>query len=153
MGQRHRRDPGQASNYPLIGDDDFSVSKLYGMLAPDAAGDAVLRTAADNQTVRNVFAIGPDGKVKLILVCPMSKGSRRIDSLRLTAKHKGATSANWRRGGGVIIAGSVSDEKATELFGESRAPKPYVRIAPKPREVAAPALTAVELERPVGGPR
>jgi thioredoxin-dependent peroxiredoxin len=150
---------GAAPDYPLIADADFAVSKVYGMLAAAASGEAKSRTAADNQTVRNVFVIGPDKKIKLILVYPMSTGRnfdevlRVIDSLQLTAKHKVSTPVNWRRGEDVIIAGSVSDEQAKELFGEWRAPKPYLRIVPQPREVAPGALTAVELERAVGGAR
>jgi len=150
---------GHAPNYPLIGDDDFNVSKLYGMLAADTAGDAVARTAVDNQTVRNVFVIGPDRKIKLILVYPMSTGRnfdevlRVIDSLQLTANHMVSTPVNWRQGEDVIIAGSVSDEQAKELFGDWRAPKPYIRIVPQPRQDAPPAVTAVELERHVGGAR
>src|SRR5438270_2636730 len=109
---------GTAPNYPIIGDDDFSVSKMYGMLAQDTAGEAKSRTPADNQTVRNVFVIGPDKKIKLILVYPMTTGRnfdevlRVIDSLQLTASHKVSTPVNWRQGEAVIIAGSVSDEQA-----------------------------------------
>ena len=131
---------GYAPNYPLIGDADFRVSKLYGMLPAETSGDAKARTAADNQTVRNVFVIGPDKKVKLILVYPMTTGRnfdevlRVIDSLQLTANHKVSTPVNWQQGDDVIIAGSVSDEQAKELFGEWQAPKPYIRIVPQPRE-------------------
>ncbi len=109
---------GHAPNYPIIGDADYQVSKLYGMLGADTQGDPLDRTAADNQTVRNVFVIGPDKKVKLILVYPMTTGRnfdevlRVIDSLQLTAKHKVATPVNWRQGEDVIIAGSVSNEEA-----------------------------------------
>jgi alkyl hydroperoxide reductase subunit AhpC len=130
---------GQAPNYPIIGDPDLSVSKLYGMLPAEAAGDAKARTPVDNQTVRNVFVIGPDKKVKLILVYPMTTGRnfdevlRVIDSLQLTAKHKVSTPVNWQPGDDVIIAGSVSDEEARELFGDWEAPKPYLRIVPQPR--------------------
>ena len=130
---------GQAPNYPLIGDADFNVSKLYGMLPADTAGDPTSRTPADNQTVRNVFVIGPDKKVKLILVYPMTTGRnfdevlRVIDSLQMTAKHKVATPVNWKQGDDVIIAGSVSDEEAKTLFpGGWRAPKPYLRIVRQP---------------------
>jgi len=129
---------GTAPNYPIIGDADFSVSKAYGMLANDVSGDAGDRTPADNQTVRNVFVIGPDKKVKLILVYPMTTGRnfdevlRVIDSLQLTANHKVATPAQWQQGDDVIIAGSVNDEQAKELFGEWESPKPYIRIVPQP---------------------
>jgi thioredoxin-dependent peroxiredoxin len=129
---------GYAPNYPIIGDGDFNVSKLYGMLPADVSGDPKSRTPADNQTVRNVFVIGPDKKIKLILVYPMTTGRnfcevlRVIDSLQLTAKHKVSTPVNWRQGEDVIIAGSVSDEQAKELFGEWEAPKPYIRIVPEP---------------------
>jgi alkyl hydroperoxide reductase subunit AhpC len=130
---------GTAPNYPIIGDADFNVSKLYGMLGADVSGDPSDRTAADNQTVRNVFVIGPDKKVKLILVYPMTTGRnfdevlRVIDSLQLTANHKVSTPVNWKQGEDVIIAGSVSDEQAKELFGEWEAPRPYIRIVPQPR--------------------
>jgi thioredoxin-dependent peroxiredoxin len=130
---------GTAPNYPIIADSDFSVSKLYGMLPADTSGDPGERTPADNQTVRNVFVIGPDKKIKLILVYPMTTGRnfdevlRVIDSLQLTAKHKVATPVNWKEGEDVIIAGSVSDEDAKDLFGEWEAPKPYIRIVPQPR--------------------
>jgi alkyl hydroperoxide reductase subunit AhpC len=131
---------GHAPNYPIVGDEDFRVSKLYGMLAQDVSGDASARTPADNQTVRNVFVIGPDKKIKLILVYPMTTGRnfdevlRVIDSLQLTASHKVSTPVNWKQGEDVIIAGSVSDEQAKELFGDWEAPKPYIRIVPQPRE-------------------
>jgi alkyl hydroperoxide reductase subunit AhpC len=129
---------GSRPNYPMIGDSDFNVSKLYGMLGADVSGDPADRTAAQNQTVRNVFVVGPDKKVKLILVYPMTTGRnfdevlRVIDSLQLTANHKVSTPAQWQPGGDVIIAGSVNDEQAKELFGEWRAPKPYIRIVPQP---------------------
>ena len=129
---------GHAPNFPLIADDDFNVAKLYGMLPADTSGDAKERTPADNQTVRNVFVIGPDKKVKLILVYPMTTGRnfdevlRVIDSLQLTAKHKVSTPANWKQGEDVIIAGSVNDEQAKEMFGEWESPKPYIRIVPQP---------------------
>ena len=130
---------GTALNYPLIGDSDFTVSKLYGMLPPDVSGDPTSRTPADNQTVRNVFVIGPDKKVKLILVYPMTTGRnfdevlRVVDSLQLTAKHKVATPVNWQKGEDVIIAGSVSDEAAKEQYPDGwKSPKPYIRIVPDP---------------------
>jgi len=130
---------GAAPNYPIIGDADFNVSKLYGMLGADVSGDPGDRTAADNQAVRNVFVIGPDKKVKLILVYPMTTGRnfdevlRVIDSLQLTAKHKVSTPVNWKQGDDVIIAGSVSNDEAKEIFGEWEEPKPYIRIVPQPR--------------------
>jgi alkyl hydroperoxide reductase subunit AhpC len=129
---------GARPNYPMIGDADFHVSKLYGMLGADVSGDPADRTAAQNQTVRNVFVVGPDKKVKLILVYPMTTGRnfdevlRVIDSLQLTATHKVSTPAQWQQGEDVIIAGSVSDEQAKELFGTWQAPKPYIRIVPQP---------------------
>ena len=129
---------GEAPNYPIIGDAGFSVSKLYGMLGADVSGNPGDRTAADNQTVRNVFVIGPDKKVKLILVYPMTTGRnfdevlRVIDSLQLTAQHKVATPVNWKQGEDVIIAGSVSDDEAKEIFGEWDSPKPYIRVVPQP---------------------
>jgi alkyl hydroperoxide reductase subunit AhpC len=129
---------GTAPNYPIIGDTDFKVSKLYGMLPADVSGDPADRTPADNQTVRNVFVIGPDKKIKLILVYPMTTGRnfdevlRVIDSLQLTAKHKVATPAQWHEGDDVIIAGSVSDDQAKEIFGEWKAPRPWLRIVPQP---------------------
>ena len=128
---------GTAPNYPIIADPELKVAKSYGMLAADAeAHDA--RTPADNQTVRNVFVIGPDKKIKLILVYPMTTGRnfdevlRVIDSLQLTANHKVATPAQWQEGDDVIIAGSVSDDQAKEIFGEWESPKPYIRIVPQP---------------------
>jgi alkyl hydroperoxide reductase subunit AhpC len=131
---------GHAPNYPIIGDADFNVSKLYGMLPAETAGDPGERTPADNQTVRNVFVIGPDKKVKLILVYPMTTGRnfdevlRVIDSMQLTAAHKVATPVNWQQGDNVIIAGSVSDEDAKEKYPEGwEAPRPYIRIVPQPR--------------------
>src|ERR1700747_2262563 len=129
---------GTAPNYPMIGDSDFVVSKLYGMLPAEVSGDAADRTPADNRTVRNVFVIGPDKKVKLILVYPMTTGRnfdevlRVIDSLQLTANHKVSTPVNWNPGEDVIIAGSVSDEQAKEIFGDWKAPRPYIRIVPQP---------------------
>ena len=131
---------GTAPNYPLIGDADFNVSKLYGMLPAATEGDPSGRTAADNQTVRNVFVIGPDKKVKLILVYPMTTGRnfdevlRVIDSLQLTATHKVATPVNWQQGDDVIIAGSVSDDAAKETYPDGwKSPKPYIRIVPQPQ--------------------
>jgi alkyl hydroperoxide reductase subunit AhpC len=131
---------GTAPNYPLIGDADFNVSKLYGMLPASTEGDPSGRTAADNQTVRNVFVIGPDKKVKLILVYPMTTGRnfdevlRVIDSLQLTATHKVATPVNWQQGDDVIIAGSVSDDAAKETYPDGwKSPKPYIRIVPQPQ--------------------
>jgi thioredoxin-dependent peroxiredoxin len=130
---------GTTHNYPIIGDSDYNVSKLYGMLPPDAAGDAEGRTPADNQTVRNVFVIGPDKKIKLILVYPMTTGRnfdevlRVIDSLQLTAKHKVATPVNWKPGEKVIIAGSVSNDQAKETYPDGwEEPRPYIRIVPQP---------------------
>jgi thioredoxin-dependent peroxiredoxin len=130
---------GYAPNYPIIGDHDFEVSKLYGMLPADTSGDPADRTPADNQTVRNVVVVGPDKKVKLILVYPMTTGRnfdevlRVIDSLQLTANHKVSTPVNWRQGEDVIIAGSVTDEAAKELWPEGwESPKPYIRIVPQP---------------------
>ena len=130
---------GTAPNYPIIGDFDYKVSKLYGMLASSVEGDHLVRTPADNQAVRNVFVIGPDKKVKLILVYPMTTGRnfdevlRVIDSLQLTAKHKVVTPAQWQQGGNVIIAGSVSNDQAKEIWPEGwDEPKPYIRIVPQP---------------------
>jgi thioredoxin-dependent peroxiredoxin len=130
---------GARPSYPIIGDADFNVSKLYGMLPASTSGDPAQRTPADNQTVRNVFVIGPDKKVKLILVYPMTTGRnfdevlRVIDSLQLTAKHRVSTPVNWKQGEDVIIAGSVSDDEAKQLFPGYKAPKPYIRITPQPR--------------------
>jgi alkyl hydroperoxide reductase subunit AhpC len=131
---------GTAVNFPMIGDDDYNVSKLYGMLPAEASGDPAKRTAADNQTVRNVFVIGPDKKIKLILVYPMSVGRnfdevlRVVDSLQLGAKHKVATPVNWKPGEDVIIAGSVSNEDAKKIYPQGwKEPKPYIRIVPQPR--------------------
>jgi alkyl hydroperoxide reductase subunit AhpC len=131
---------GYAPNYPVIADSEFEVSKAYGMLPAEVSGDPRARTPADNQTVRNVFVIGPDTKIKLILVYPMTTGRnfdevlRVIDSLQLTAKHRVATPVNWRQGEDVIIAGSVSNDEAREIFGEWDAPKPYIRLVSQPRE-------------------
>ena len=131
---------GHAPNYPMIGDTDLSISKAWGMLPASASGDPAKRTAADNQTVRNVFIVGPDKKIKLILVYPMTTGRnfdevlRVIDSLQLTAKHKVATPVNWKHGDDVIIAGSVSDDDAKKSYPEGwKSPKPYIRIVPQPR--------------------
>ena len=129
---------GHAPNYPIISDADYNVSKQYGMLPASTSGDPLQRTPADNQTVRNVFVIGPDKKIKLILVYPMTTGRnfdevlRVIDSLQLTANHKVATPAQWQQGDKVIIAGSVNNEQAKETFGEWEEPKPYIRIVPQP---------------------
>ena len=130
---------GNAPNYPIIGDADFNVSKLYGMLPASVQGDPTSRTPADNQTVRNVFVVGPDKKIKLILVYPMTTGRnfdevlRVIDSLQLTAKHKVATPVNWQQGDDVIIAGSVSDDEAKETYPDGwESPKPYIRIVQQP---------------------
>jgi alkyl hydroperoxide reductase subunit AhpC len=131
---------GTALNYPIIGDDNFNVSKQYGMLPASVSGDPLVRTPADNQTVRNVFVIGPDKKVKLILVYPMTTGRnfdevlRVIDSLQLTAKHKVATPVNWKQGEDVIIAGSVSNDEAKETYPDGwKEPRPYIRIVPQPK--------------------
>jgi len=130
---------GTAPNYPLISDTDFAISKAYGMLEADVEGDALVRTPADNQTVRNVFVVGPDKKLKLLLVYPMTTGRnfdevlRVIDSLQLTAKHKVATPAQWQQGDDVIIAGSVDNEAAKEIWPDGwQEPKPYIRIVPQP---------------------
>jgi alkyl hydroperoxide reductase subunit AhpC len=134
---------GEAPNYPIIADADFSVSKAYGMLPADVSGDPGDRTPMDNQTVRNVFVVGPDKTIKLILVYPMTTGRnfdeviRVIDSLQLTAKHRVATPVNWQQGEDVIIAGSVSNDEAKEIFGEWESPKPYIRIVPQPAEDTA----------------
>ena len=131
---------GFAPNFPMIGDPDLSISKAWGMLPAAASGDASKRTAADNQTVRNVFVIGSDKKIKLVLVYPMTTGRnfdevlRVIDSLQLTAKHKVATPVNWKHGEDVIIAGSVSDEDAKKTYPQGwKSPKPYIRIVPQPK--------------------
>jgi thioredoxin-dependent peroxiredoxin len=131
---------GHAPNYPMIGDSDFNVSKLYNMLPASTSGDPTKRTPADNQTVRTVFVVGPDKLIKLILAYPMTTGRnfdevlRVIDSLQLTAKHKVATPVNWKQGEDVIIAGSVSDEDAKKMFPEGwEAPRPYLRIVAQPR--------------------
>jgi thioredoxin-dependent peroxiredoxin len=130
---------GFAPNYPIIGDTDLTISKLYGMLPATADGDASSRTPADNQTVRNVFVIGPDKKIKLVLIYPMTTGRnfdevlRVIDSLQLTAGHRVATPVNWKSGEDVIIAGSVSREEAKQIYPLGwKEPKPYIRIVPQP---------------------
>jgi alkyl hydroperoxide reductase subunit AhpC len=130
---------GTAPNYPMIGDTDLKVSKLYDMLPADLEGSCDGRTAMDNQTVRTVFVVGPDKKIKLILVYPMTTGRnfdevlRVLDSLQLTAKYKVATPANWKQGGDVIIAGSVSDDDAKKTYPNGwKAPKPYLRVVPQP---------------------
>jgi alkyl hydroperoxide reductase subunit AhpC len=131
---------GTAPNYPIVADSDFNVSKLYGMLPASTSGEAAARKPADNQTVRNVFVIGPDKKVKLILIYPMTTGRnfdevlRVIDSLQLTARHKVATPVNWKNGDDVIIAGSVSDEEAKEKYPDGwESPRPYIRIVHQPK--------------------
>ena len=131
---------GFAPNYPIIGDTDLKISKAYGMLPAATSGTAEGRTAADNQTVRNVFIIGPDKKIKLILVYPMTTGRnfdevlRVLDSLQMTAKHRVATPANWKQGEDVIIAGSVSDEEAKKIWPQGfKAPRPYIRYVPQPK--------------------
>jgi alkyl hydroperoxide reductase subunit AhpC len=132
---------GTAPNYPIIGDADFKVSKLYGMLPDDVSGEATERTPAQNQTVRNVFVIGPDKKIKLILIYPMTTGRnfdevlRVLDSLQLTAKHRVATPVNWQNGEDVIIAGSVSNDEAEKIYPDGwESPKPYIRIVPQPQD-------------------
>jgi len=131
---------GAAPNFPMIADTDYNVSKLYGMLPAAISGDPLVRTAADNQTVRNVFVIGPDKKIKLVLVYPMTTGRnfqeilRVIDSLQLTAKHRVATPADWSQGEDVIIAGSVSNDEAKTIYPQGwKEPKPYIRIVPQPK--------------------
>jgi alkyl hydroperoxide reductase subunit AhpC len=131
---------GAAPNYPMIGDTDYNVSKLYDMLPASTSGDPLKRTPADNLTVRNVFVIGPDKKVKLVLVYPMTTGRnfqeilRAIDSLQLTSKHSVSTPADWKQGEDVIISGSVSDEQAKQTYPQGwKSPKPYIRIVPQPR--------------------
>ncbi len=130
---------GYAPNFPMIADPELKIAKLYGMLPATAGNSADGRTPADNQTVRNVYVIGPDRKIKLVISYPMTTGRnfdevlRVIDSLQLTAKHKVSTPVNWKHGEDVIIAGSVSNAEAKELFGEWDEPKPYIRIVPQPR--------------------
>ena len=131
---------GTAPNYPMIADSDYKVAKLYDMLPASVSGDPSKRTPADNMTVRTVFIIGPDKKIKLMLYYPMTTGRnfdevlRTLDSLQLTAKHKVATPANWKQGQDVIISGAVSDEEAKKQYPQGwKAPKPYLRIVPQPR--------------------
>jgi alkyl hydroperoxide reductase subunit AhpC len=131
---------GTAVNYPMIADADFKVAKLYDMLPASVSGDAKARTAADNATVRAVFVIGPDKKIKLILMYPMTTGRnfdevlRALDSMQLTSKHKVATPANWKQGQDVIISGAVKDDEAKKQYPEGwKAPKPYIRIVPQPK--------------------
>jgi alkyl hydroperoxide reductase subunit AhpC len=135
-----RETQGHAPNYPIVGDSDFKVSKLYGMIHPNVSGDASKRTPTDNATVRNVFVIGPDKKIKLIIVYPMTTGRnfdevlRVIDSLQLTSRHKVATPVNWKPGEDVIIAGSVSDDDAHKAYPAGwKSPRPYLRIVPQPK--------------------
>ncbi len=139
-GEDIKETQGYAPNYPMIGDTELKVAKLYNMLPADTSGGADGRTAADNATVRTVFVIGPDKKVKLVLVYPMTTGRnfdeilRVIDSLQLTAKHRVATPADWKQGDDVIIAGSVSDDEAKTIYpGGWKSPKPYIRIVPQPK--------------------
>jgi alkyl hydroperoxide reductase subunit AhpC len=131
---------GFAPNYPMIGDADYNVSKLYGMLPAAVSGDPTKRTPADNATVRNVFVIGPDKKIKLILVYPMTTGRnfdevlRVIDSLQMTAKHRVATPVNWKQGEDVYLTAAVTDDEAKQLYpGGWKQPKPYIRIVPAPK--------------------
>jgi alkyl hydroperoxide reductase subunit AhpC len=131
---------GFAPNYPMIGDTDLKISKLYGMLPASTSGTSEGRTPNDNATVRNVFVIGPDKKIKLVLVYPMSTGRnfdevlRVIDSLQLTAKHRVSTPANWKQGEDVILGGAISDDEAKKLYPQGwKSPKPYIRIVPAPR--------------------
>jgi alkyl hydroperoxide reductase subunit AhpC len=135
-----RETQGHAPNYPMIGDTDLKIAKLYGMLPASLEGTCEGRTPADNQTVRNVFVIGPDKKIELIIVYPMTAGRnfdevlRVIDSLQLTATHRVATPVNWQRGDDVIIAGSVSDDEARRIYPQGwKAPRPYLRIVPQPQ--------------------
>jgi alkyl hydroperoxide reductase subunit AhpC len=132
---------GARPNFPIIADSDYTVAKLYGMLPASTSGDPLERTPADNQTVRNVLVIGPDKTIKLLLAYPMTTGRnfdeilRVLDSLQLTANHKVATPANWQQGEDAIIAGSVNDEVARELWPEGwESPLPYMRVVPQPRE-------------------
>ncbi len=141
---------GQAPNYPMIGDPNLEVSKLYGMLPGEIEGSCEGRTPADNQTVRNVYVIGPDKKIKLLIAYPMTTGRnfdevlRVIDSLQLTVKHKVATPVNWKQGDEVIIAGSVSDEEAKKTYPQGwKAPKPYLRIVPQPADKDDPTAAGV----------
>jgi alkyl hydroperoxide reductase subunit AhpC len=131
---------GFAPNYPMIGDTDLKISKAYGMLPASTTGTSEGRTPNDNQTVRNVFIVGPDKKIKLILVYPMSTGRnfnevlRVLDSLQLTAKHRVSTPADWKPGEDVILGGAISDDEAKKLYPQGwKTPKPYIRIVPQPR--------------------
>jgi len=131
---------GHSVNYPMIGDTDLKVAKLFDMVHPNASGSAKERTAADNQTIRSVFVIGPDKKVKAMVSYPMSTGRnfneilRVLDSCQLTAEHKVATPVNWNQGDDVIIVPAVKDEEAREKYPEGwKAPKPYLRIVPQPK--------------------
>jgi thioredoxin-dependent peroxiredoxin len=130
---------GTRPNYPIISDADYAVAKAYGMLPAATSGDPTKRTPADNQTVRNVFVISPDKKIKLILVYPMTTGRnfdevlRVIDSLQLTAKHRVATPVNWKSGEDVVLTAAVSNDEAKELYGDWKEPKPYIRIVPQPK--------------------
>lgn len=135
---------GYAPNYPIIGDPDLSIAKAWGMLPAETSGDASKRTPADNQTVRNVYIIGPDKKIKLMLIYPMSTGRnfdevlRVLDSLQLTARFKVSTPVNWKNGEDVIISGAVSDEEAKKTYPEGwKAPRPYIRIVPQPEKVVS----------------
>jgi thioredoxin-dependent peroxiredoxin len=135
-----RETQGHAPNYPMIGDTELKVAKLYGMLPADIEGGCDGRTANDNMTVRNVFVIGPDKKIKLILVYPMSTGRnfdeilRVVDSMQLTARHKVATPVNWKHGDDVIISPAVSDEEAKKVYPDGwNAPRPYLRMVPQPK--------------------
>src|ERR1700678_3257383 len=128
-----------AVNYPIIADTDHAIAKAYGMLPADVSGDPTERTPAQNATLRNVFVVGPDKKIKLVLIYPMTTGRhfdevlRVVGPLQLTAKYKVATPVNWKPGEDVVIAGSVSNDQAKELFGEWESPKPYIRIVPQPK--------------------
>ena len=135
---------GYAPNYPIIGDPDLSIAKAWGMLPAETSGDASKRTPADNQTVRNVYIIGPDKKIKLMLIYPMSTGRnfdevlRVLDSLQLTAMFKVSTPVNWKNGDDVIISGAVSDEEAKKTYPQGwKAPRPYIRIVPQPEKVVS----------------
>ncbi|WP_108882655.1 redoxin domain-containing protein [Anderseniella sp. Alg231-50] len=143
--QRWKKDiadaTGNAVHYPMIGDTEMTVAKLFGMIHPNATGKAAERTAADNKTVRTVFVIGPDREVKLTLAYPMSTGRnfdeilRVLDSIQLTAKHKVATPVNWQNGDDVIIVPAVSDEEAKEKFPQGwKSPKPYIRLVSQPED-------------------
>jgi len=131
---------GTAPNYPMIGDTDLSISKLYNMLPAESGSTSAGRTAMDNMTVRTVFVIGPDKKIKLMISYPMTTGRnfdevlRVLDSMQMTAKHRVATPVNWKQGDDVIIAGSVSDDEAKKIYPDGwKAPRPYLRIVPQPK--------------------